>query len=208
MLIHICVLFYELSIHQIISEDALFCFLHREPHLRRHPNLVTLDQKLLFCVQEKCQIEYTIQLAPWIFVEQDIKTLNYNNLVLLAIKMDLVLLWVFLCVVEVWEARDSLFLGIKNIMDESCGIEGKFGSSSCVSILRILHLVKLVPIVVVSVHCHHQSLYIMLSFQGFLEKLAEIAFSRCSGSGDANEWNTVFGIRNDSYNTINCLLGN
>ena len=116
----------------------------------------------------------------------------------LGVKVDLVLLWVLLCVVEVWEARDSLFLCIKNIMDESCGIEGKFGSSPCVSILRILHLVKLVPIVVVPVHCHHQSFYIMLCFQGFLYKLAEIAFSRCSSSGDTNKWNTVFGIRNYS----------
>lgn len=155
VLIHIRVLFYELSIHQIVSEDALFCFLHREPHFSRHPYLVSFDQQLFFCVQEKCHIENALKLAPWIFVEQDIKTLNNNNLVLLAVKVDLILLWVLLCVVKVWEARDSLFLGIKNIMDESFGIEGKFGSSPCVSILRILHLIKLVPIVVVSIHCHH-----------------------------------------------------
>lgn len=74
---------------------------------------------------------------------------------LLAVKVDLILLWVLFSVVKVWEARDSLFLSIKNVMDESSGIEREFGSSPCVSILGILHLVKLVPIVVVTVHCHH-----------------------------------------------------
>ena len=48
----------------------------------------------------------------------------------------------------------------------------------------------------------------MLCFQGILDELAEITFSRCSGSGDTYEWNTVFGIRNDSYYTIGSLLSN
>ena len=73
----------------------------------------------------------------------------------LAIKIDFVFLWILFSVVKVREASFSISFGIKNIIDESCGIEGKFGASSCVSKLWILHFVKLVTIEVIAVHSHN-----------------------------------------------------
>ena len=72
----------------------------------------------------------------------------------LAVKIDLILFWVLLSVVEIREACGSVLLGIKNIIDESLRVEGKFCPSSCVSMLWIVHFVKLVAVIVVSIHRH------------------------------------------------------
>jgi hypothetical protein len=57
-----------------------------------------------------------------------VKTFDNHHFKLLAVNMDLVLLWILLGKVEIYEARFLLFPDIQNIIDISLGIEGKFCS--------------------------------------------------------------------------------
>lgn len=124
---------------------------------------------------------------------------------LLAVKIYLVLLWIFLSMIEIWEASSSFLLSIQNIIDKSLGIEGKFCSSPCVSILWIIHLVKLVSVIVVTIHGNNQSFNIVFILKCFLDLLAKIALTRRSCAGNTNKWNYTSLFANNVLD-IFCLL--
>ena len=107
------------------------------------------------------------------------------------VKLYFILLRILLCVVEIREACLPILFSIRNIIDKSLCIECKLCPSSCVSMCWIIHFVKLVAVVVISIHSDNQCLDIVLCFKCLFDLLAKIAFSRSPCASDTNEWNNV-----------------
>merc|ERR1711988_1520792 len=126
-----------------------------------------------------------------------------------AVKLDLVFLRILLSMVKIREASVSIIFCLKNIIDKSFCIEGKFSSSSRVSMCWIIHLVKLMTVVVISIHRPNQSLNVVLLFKSFFDFLTEVAFTGCSCSSNPDEWNNIIRrFANNLYNIIRHFVGN
>lgn len=118
MMSHGHVFFYEFGVNHIVPEYARLSLLLREAHLGRHSMLVTLHDKFISRVKEESHREELPQLRPWLLVQEDIQALNEHDPLLLAIEMDLILLWVLLGVVEVGEAACAIIKASLNVFDK------------------------------------------------------------------------------------------
>lgn len=182
------VLLDELGIHHVVAEDADLGLLHGQAHFRRHPYFVPFNYELVLSVHEKRPAEYWFQLTPWVNVQEHVEAFDEDDLMLLAVILDLAFLRVLLRVVKVWENSVTIMVRCFDILHESFGIESELGSSPGVSVLRVLHLVELPPVVVVAVHGHDEGLDVVLLAQNSFHFLAEVALARGTGTGHADKW--------------------
>ena len=69
-----------------------------------------LNNQLILGVHEVCSRKNVLQLTPWVLVQKNVETLDYDDLVLLAVEMNLVLLWILLSMVKIWETANTFTL--------------------------------------------------------------------------------------------------
>ena len=69
-----------------------------------------LNNQLILGVHEVCSRKNVLQLTPWVLVEKNVETFDNDDLVLLAVEMNLVLLWILLSVVKIWETANTFTL--------------------------------------------------------------------------------------------------
>lgn len=186
---HCRVFFDELGVNHVVAEYARLGFLNGQAHFGRHSVLVALDDQVISSVQKESLCEDLTQFGPRLLVQKDVEALHENNLLLLAVEVDLVLLWVLLGVVEVREATRAILETSRDVLHKFGRVECEFGSSSGICVNRIFHLVQLVTVIVVAVHGQHERLNLVLFFQDALDFLAEVALTGGTGAGNSNEWN-------------------
>ena len=69
-----------------------------------------LNNQLILGVHEVCSRKNVLQLTPWVLVQKYVEALYYDDLVLLAVEMNLVLLWILLSVIKIWETANTFTL--------------------------------------------------------------------------------------------------
>lgn len=178
MFIHVDIHQDKISIYKIIIINSFFCLSLGEPHFLDHPFFQSFCCYLFWDIYEVSLFKHMFfKLIPWFLFKKNVETLNYHNVSLFVIKFQFFFSRVFFCVVKVWKAAVTVYRSKSDIVNESLRVKSELCSSPCMSMLWVLHLVKLFSVIVVSVHSYYEGVDSKFSFQIAFQTFWKIAFA-------------------------------